>query len=363
VRTRVDDDRTGDEEGTTLAAPARGTEHASVQTLLARATRLARAVQQVGSRPSVRPWLLGATAIAFVALVVLSFRALPDGRDVRPHLLAILVLVATPSTLVLNAVQYRTMAAALEQHIGLRSAMRVSIVATLVNYLPIPAPGGIAVRTAALARSGSSVRSAISINAVTGLLWAGLAAVLAGAALLAEPGFAGRGAVTAAGGLGVVGLSGVLVRRTGPRWRRVFVEMLVTQAALVLTSGLRVWLSLAAIGQPESLGAAIAISCSTVIAALVGIAPAGLGLREAIAGGIAAAVDVPVAAAVAASAVDRVASQVGLLLCAPFTGLRWREVTGRSQADEPGDDAIVAADDPARTAVALEEVAGTPEVP
>jgi hypothetical protein len=337
VRARVDDDRSGDDDGTTLAAPTRSTERASVQALLARAARLARAVQQVGSRPSVRPWLLGATAIVFVALVVLSFRALPDGRDVEPHLLAILVLVATPSTLVLNAVQYRTMAAALDHHIGLRSAMRVSIVATLVNYLPIPAPGGIAVRTAALARSGSSVRSAISINAVTGLLWAGLAAVLAGAALLAEPGFAGRGAVTATGGLVVVGLSGVLIRRTGPRWRRVFVEMVATQTALVLTSGLRVWLSLAAIGQPESLGAAIAISCSTVIAALVGIAPAGLGLREAIAGGIAAAVDVPVAAAVAASAVDRVASQVGLLLCAPFTGLRWRDVTGRrTSADTAG---------------------------
>jgi uncharacterized membrane protein YbhN (UPF0104 family) len=292
-----------------------------------------RAAQRFASRPSVRPLLLVITAAMFVVLVVGSFRALPDDRTIRPEMLAALVLVATPSTLLLNALQYRVMASALDHQIGLRSAMRVSIAATLVNYLPIPAPGGIAVRTAALARQGSTIRSAISINAVTGLLWAGLAGVIAGAALLAEPDLARRGAIVVVGGAAAVAVSGVMVRRTGPRWRRTFVEMVLTQAGLVLTSGIRVWLSLAAIGQPASLGAALAISCSTVVAALIGIAPAGLGLREAIAGGLAAAVDVPVAAAVAASAVDRLASQVGLLLCAPFTGLRWSDVTGKGRPD------------------------------
>lgn len=301
---------------------------------LASAVRTARSAQQAASRPSLRPWLLGATGVAFVALVVVSFTSLPDGQSLRLPLIGVLILVATPSTLLLNAVQYRTMAAALGHDIGVRSAMQVSIVATLVNYLPIPAPGGIAVRTAALARRGSTIRSAISINAVTGVLWAGLAALIAGVAMLFQTDLAERGAVTAVAGAIVIGVAGVLVRRVGPRWRRIFIEMLVTQAGLVLTSGVRTWLSLAAIGQPTSLGAALAISGSTVIAAMVGIAPAGLGLREAIAGGIAAAVDVPAAAAVAASAVDRVASQVGLLLCAPFTGLRWKQITGRSRSSD-----------------------------
>jgi hypothetical protein len=307
----------------------------------------------MSSRPSVRPWLLGATAVIFVALVVISFRALPEGRSVRPGLLAVLVLVATPSTLLLNAVQYRTMAAALNHRIGLRSAMRVSIVATFVNYLPIPAPGGIAVRTAALARRGSTIRSAVSINAVTGLLWAGVAAAVADLAV--------RGAIMAAGGTVAVGVSAVLVRRFGPHWRRVFGELLVTQVALVLTSGLRVWISLAVIGEPASLGAALVISCSTVIAALVGIAPAGLGLREAIAGGLAAAVNVPVAAAVAASAVDRVASQVGLLLCAPFIGVHWRDLTMRRQISgekEAGTEVAARARD-----TEIDDLAEVPDVP
>lgn len=320
-------------------AVASAPERSAPRRALAGAVQAARAVQQVASRPSVRPWLLAATGVAFIVLVVASFMSLPDGQSLRLPLIAVLILVATPSTLLLNAVQYRTMAAALGHDIGVRSAMQVSIVATLVNYLPIPAPGGIAVRTAALARRGSSIRSAISINAVTGVLWAGLAALIAGVAMLFQPDLAERGAVTAAAGAVAICGAAVLVRRVGPRWRRIFVEMFLTQAGLVLTSGLRTWLSLAAIGQPTSLGAALAISGSTVIAAMVGIAPAGLGLREAIAGGIAAAVDVPVAAAVAASAVDRVASQIGLLFCAPFTGLRWHQITGRVRPSDDADDA------------------------
>lgn len=324
----------GHEDGSKLPPAGAADGRSGAAAVIARVMATARRLQRAAGRPSVRPWLLAVTAVVFVALVVASFRALPDGQSVRPGLLGILVLVATPSTLLLNAVQYRTMARALDHDIDLRSAMRVSIVATLVNYLPIPAPGGIAVRTAALARRGSSVRSALSINAVTGLLWAGLAAFLAGLALLTEPGFAGRGALLAVGGAVVGAASVPFVRRTGPGWQRIFVEMALTQAALVLTSGLRVWISMAAIGQSASFGAALAVSCSTVVAAMVGIAPAGLGLREAIAGGIAVGVDIPVATAVAASAVDRVASQIGLLLCAPLTGLRWSDITGRPNADE-----------------------------
>ena len=342
----------------TLPATATPAERRRLPSLTTQAIGAARRVRRLAARPSLRPWLVGITALLFVALVVGSFRALPSDRDLRPGLLVVLVLVATPSTLVLNALQYRTMAAALGHRIGLRGAMRVSIVATLVNYLPIPAPGGIAVRTAALARRGSTIRSAVSINAVTGVLWAGTAAVIAGLALEADSDLEGRGGWIAALGAVALVASGLMLRRTTHRWRQLFLELLLTQAGLVVTSGVRVWLSLAAIGQPASLGAALAISGSTVIAAMIGIAPAGLGLREAIAGGLAAAVDVPAAAAVAASAVDRLASQVGLVLCAPLTGLRWSDLRGRTgvATGEPP------AGDEARGAVDVDET-GALEVP
>src|SRR5688500_4823573 len=116
-----------DDTAMASVAESTGPRHA-----LARAVHAARTVQQLASRPSLRPLLLAATGLAFVALVVVAFAARPEGRSLRLALVAVLILVATPSSLLLNAVQYRTMAAALGHDIGVRSAMQVSIVATLV---------------------------------------------------------------------------------------------------------------------------------------------------------------------------------------------------------------------------------------
>lgn len=281
-------------------------------------------VRRVAARPSVRPWLLAGAAVAFVGMANVSFRSLPeDGRAARPLLVVPIVVLAAPATLVLNALEYRAMAAALGHRLGMRSAMRVGLTASLANYLP--APGGVAVRTAALKGRGSSISSAVSINAVAGAVWLAVAALLAGCALVVT-GSVGRGA--AAMGAGAVVLGGVLLwaRRGGVGWRETFGRLLVVETGIVVVSGLRLWIALAAIGEAVSLGAAVAISGSSVIAAAVGIFPAGLGLREAIGGGLAAAVDVPVAAAVAAMAVDRVCGQAGMALCAPLVGLgrRWR---------------------------------------
>jgi CubicO group peptidase (beta-lactamase class C family) len=55
--------------------------------------------------------------------------------------------VRTPLTLALNALEYRFMASRLGHRVGFRGALRVSLIASIANYLP--APGGIAVRTAA----------------------------------------------------------------------------------------------------------------------------------------------------------------------------------------------------------------------
>jgi hypothetical protein len=215
--------------------------------------------------------------------------------------------------------------------------VRVSLVASLANYLP--APGGVAVRTAALKREGSSVGSALSMNAVAVILWAGSAAASAGIGRLFGPERLVAGALAALAGLAAIVGGALLLRRSRDDWRPNLLRLLAVETGLVLISGLRVWISLAAIGEATALGAAIAIASSTVIAALVGIMPAGLGLREGIAGGLAAAVQVPVAAAVAASAVDRVASQIGMALCAPIMGVRWRVVVGRPADTTPDDGA------------------------
>jgi uncharacterized membrane protein YbhN (UPF0104 family) len=297
-----------------------------------RTRRLVRATRELAARPTVRPWLVVATALAFVVLAVGSFRALPDeGRSAKPALVAVLVLVTTPATLVLNGLEYRFMGRTLGHRIGFRHAMRVSLVASIANYLPVP--GGLAVRTAALKRRGSTVRSAVSINAIAALVWAGITGLAAGAAMIADDGLVARAWAAVAVGAAAVLASLVWLRRAGGGWRRRFGVIFVIELGLVLLSGLRVWISLAAIGQPADVGAAIAISGSTVLAAAVGIFPAGLGLKELLAGGIAAAVGVPAAAAVAAAAVDRVASQIGMALTALVAGVRLSELRGDNPAE------------------------------
>lgn len=276
---------------------------------------MARRVKEVASRPSLRPWLLGLAAVTFVAMTVVSFRSLPEsGRSAQPLLVAVLVVLAAPATLSLNALEYRAMAASLGHQVGMVPAMRVAMTASLANYLP--APGGVGVRTAALKGRGSSVGSALSINAFAGLMWMAVAALIAGVML------AMIGSVVWGGGLIVAGMAILVglvlwVRRGGGTHSEVtYVRLLLVESAIVVMVGLRLWVALAAIGQAAGAGRALVISSSTVLASAIGIFPAGLGLREALGGGLAVAVDVPVAAAVAAMAVDRMCGQGGLAVCA-----------------------------------------------
>lgn len=301
--------------------------------LVQRGVRLVEALRNLATRPAVRPWLLGFAALAFLGMAYLSFRQLDDvGRSAEPLVLLPYILLAVPASLLLNALEYRAMAESLGHRMGVRSAAKVSLAATLANYLP--APGGIAVRTAALKGRGSSFGSAVSVNAVAGVLWLGIAAVATGAALLASASLTGRGLLAAGGGLVATVAAALWARRGRQNWWPSFRRLLLIETGIVVVAGLRIWLALQAIGQAASVGAALAISSSTVIAAAVGIFPAGLGLREIIGGGLAVAVDVPAATAIAALSVDRVAGPVGTALCAPFVGLRRRERSEGKAGDE-----------------------------
>jgi uncharacterized membrane protein YbhN (UPF0104 family) len=330
----------------TVQAEGGSSDLGSATGLATRAMERIRAARKLALSSRARPWLVGVTALVFVMLAVGSFRALPDeGRTAQPALIAVLVLVTTPATLALNGLEYRFMGNALGHRVSFGHAMRVSLVASIANYLP--APGGIAVRTAALKRRGSTVRSAVSINAVAGLVWAGVTGLAAGGAMLTDTRLAGRATAAAALGAVVLVAAALWLRRQGAGWRGRFQQLLLIELCLVLLSGLRVWISLAALGQSTGIGAAIAISGSTVLAAALGIFPAGLGLREVLAGGIAATVGVPAAAAVAATAVERVASQVGMALTALVSGVRFSDLRGGGETGESGENAGVESAEPA----------------
>lgn len=288
--------------------------------------------REAAARPGTRRVLLAVGAAAFVAMTFASFRALPEGLDPNLWLIAPLVLVTAPLTVLANASEYRLLGAVLGHGIALRQALRVSLLATIANYLP--APGGVAVRTAALRREGSSVGAALAVNAAAALIWLGATGVIAGGALLAAGELQGVAVAGIVGGLAAIVASVVVLRQRGPTGGQRFLAHLVAvEVGVVLVSGTRTYLALRAIGAPVSVGAAFGISGATVIAAAIGIAPGGLGLREALAAAIAPVLLVPAASAVAATAVDRVASQVGVLLTAAVAGVHRSDLTSPPQAE------------------------------
>lgn len=269
-----------------------------------------------------RPWLLACAAVVFVVVTISAFSSLPDlEHDATPVLALVLVFVATPLTVAGNALEYQTMGALLDHRIGFFAAARLSLLASIANYLP--APGGIAVRTASLTAKGSTARRALWVNLVATLFWAAVAAVVAGALLTIRDADV-TSSVTLA--LGVAGLvaGAVLVGRLQHDAHLWWVRLVSIELLLVLTSALRIWIAMRTIGAGVSVTTAVAIGSSAVLAAAVGIFPAGLGLRELIAGGIAAALDESATAAIAATSVDRVAAQVGIGIVAVLLGVHRR---------------------------------------
>jgi uncharacterized membrane protein YbhN (UPF0104 family) len=290
------------------------------------------AARDWASRPSNKRWLLLIAFAIFAVLAFISFRNLPEGVELRPLFMVAIVLIGAPATYLLNAFEYRSIAKAAGHRVTLGTALQVSMAASLANLLP--APGAVAVRTAALKLEGSSIGSALSVNAIAGIIWIGATALVVGIALLADPDSAGGGAVVATAGAAILVGGALALRRRLHDWRRVFVELLVIETGTTLAAAFQFALAFAAIGQSVSIGAAITIASAQVLAAAIGVFPAGLGVREALAAGLAVSVQVPAAVAVAASAIERACSLIGWTVYLPALGLYLRNSAGPSIAGE-----------------------------
>ena len=266
-------------------------------------------------RPESRQWLLVVALVLFVVISVVSFLGLPDGVQFRWWALPLLVLVTTPLTVLANSAEFRVMGAINGHVIGWLSAARLTVIAGAANLLPLP--GGIVIRTQALRKAGSSYRHALAANAAAGLAWIGMGA-LAIAALFVRAAHTRLAAVLlAVVGVGcLVGVRAILHRIDRSTAARYLMQLMVVEAATVIVSGARIFLAFRLIGLSASAAQSVALTASQIIAAAVGIFPAGLGLRELLAGGIGSAVNLPLSASVAATASDRIAGQLGLAVLA-----------------------------------------------
>ncbi|MCL2781242.1 MAG: flippase-like domain-containing protein [Actinomycetia bacterium] len=265
--------------------------------------------------PHARFWLLGTALVLFVGVSVVSFRSLPKGLHLRLWLLPVLMLGTTPLTALANAAEYRVMGRMCGYHVTWMNSARLTVIATAANLLPLP--GGIVIRMQALRQQGSNYGRAFVANLVAFVVWLGAGSLVIGLLFVATDRNRLAGAALLVAGILCLALMALLLRKVAPEQTyQLLGSFVVVEAWTVAVSGLRLYLAFRLIGLSASPAQAVALTASMIIAAAVGIFPAGLGIRELIAGGIGAAVALSAGESVAATASDRIASQLGFALLA-----------------------------------------------
>lgn len=307
--------------------------------------RLARAellLNRRSSSPRARRILLIVALAAFLIISAVSFDALRGG--VHFHLWAFLVLafLATPLMLLVNAEEYRAVGAVAGQHVTWVEGLRLTALTTAANLLPLP--GGVLIRTQALRQKGSTYKRALYGNAAAGVAWVAMGLLAIGVLFVATGERRVAGIVMLV--LGVLAIAGLwrMLRRTDGAVAGIhLLRLLLVELATVGVSAFSIELAFAMLGFSVTAAQDVALAGAVIISSAIGIFPAGLGLREALAGAIGAAVDLRAAEAVAAIAAERVAILVGMALLTGALLGTWG--AGRRQLQELRSDRLGADDD------------------
>jgi len=276
-------------------------------------------LESVANRPSplTEP---RARRFAFFLAALMLFGGLALSIVTRPHLLDelapipwLLLLACVPLTIGGNAAQFRVTALLIGVQMPWRRAAAVSVLSTAANMLPLP--GGSIVRIAALKTTSNSSLNATGVTVLAAGNWLGVSMVIAGTAL------AYKGQASAALALLLAGLccSAIVAALLGAFGAISITARFANLCGVqVITTGLgalRLVLSFDALGEVVSFSDSLVLSLSAVIAALIGVAPGGIGVVEGIAAAIASTIGLSAAAAFVAATINRVAS---LLVIGPL---------------------------------------------
>jgi uncharacterized membrane protein YbhN (UPF0104 family) len=249
-------------------------------------------------------------ALAFAVGAALAIRNFPDTRHDPNYLLLVADVAFGPLMVVLlNGMEFAWIASLLAQRVTIGRALRISVLGTAANQLPIP--GAVLVRTQALATGGSGYRRALMGNLSVGLAWMGSAFLFAG--LLQLGGsipWVGAGCVVG-GAAFLFACRRIVLRTLPPNPPRFMTTRIVgIETALVLVQGTRLFIVLRGFGELVSPAQSVALALSSVLSSALGIAPGGFGVREAIAAGIGPIVGLPASVSLVATAFDRIADLI-----------------------------------------------------
>ncbi len=219
--------------------------------------------------------------------------------------LGVAFFLTAPASLGLKSAEYQLSARIASQNPSQARSLRVAVVSSSANLLPLP--GSMIVTVRSLSEGGGTYGSALRAGAVPGLVWLSITGIVGGTAIAVE-GPALLGGATVLGGL-LAGLTAArLFRATAPHERSVWlaVSIVAVEAGWLLISALRLTLAVAALGVPISLVQALALSVAGALTVAIGFFPGGLGLREVLLAGLSPLIGLEFDIGVLLGSVDRV---------------------------------------------------------
>lgn len=254
--------------------------------------------------------LFGFACVLFVAATVVAYIQLPDA-DVALEVVPLVgvIGIGTLTAVVTNALEFAVLARLLGHSTHVQEALRISVFSSAANLLPIP--GSVVIRFQVFRRRGSRIRDISLGVAVVGLVFLGVTGLLCGFAILATKDVS-VGLILLMGG-GVLSSAGLLFARSLPgRSRGALVALVLVEAACVISLAARTLLVLLGMGLSVSVAQVMALTAGGVAGVAVAIVPAGIGVRELVAGAFSPLVDLPVAVGIFSGALDRVLTAIGM---------------------------------------------------
>lgn len=282
----------------------------------------------------VRRVLWGLAVVVFVLAFVISLRAVPQVAVQLPWIL--FALAISPVILLLNGLEYCVAGRIIGQRIKLPEALRVSVLSSAANLLPLP--GAVLVRSHALKRRGVKYRSGFAATVSIGLAWLTMSLFLAALMLAKSADFLPALAFSAGGAIAFLGTI-ALLRSLATRPASAVLMVLGLETLFVIVTGIRLYSALRAVAVSATIAQGIELTVAGAVASAIGLFPGGLGLREVLAGALGPVIGLPPAAGVLGAAVDRLIGLCILTTAATFFLVRsgrLEKTTGYSSVSASG---------------------------
>lgn len=272
---------------------------ARLEQILASASRVRSGAQSPRSKRAV----LVVSSVAFAVVSVLAFRSMEDQlRAANWTLVLIASGVGATLSQFLNSLEFREIGRASGTDFSVIESVRISLIGSAANLLPIP--GSVIVRLRAISTHGSSLRKGAAASAGVGAYFVGVTLFVAG--LVSVVSNLWFSAITACVGAFAVAGAFLLLRGVGVTSLALHVRVVAIELLLVVIGGLRITLVLTGLGFDISLAQGVGLTVAGAITTAVGFFPGGLGLREGLVAAISPLVGISAAAGLAGAVIDRV---------------------------------------------------------